>query len=36
MAMSAEYRSKFVAVALHWKWWRLQMSEVILELDDKP
>ena len=25
MAMSAEYRSKFAA--LHWLWWRLQVSE---------
>ena len=25
MAISAEHRSKFAA--LHWSWWRLQMSE---------
>ena len=26
MAMSAEHMSKFAA--LHWQWWRLQMSEI--------
>ena len=34
MTMSAEYRSKFAA--LHRQWWRLHMSEKILEWDNKP
>ena len=33
MAMSAEHRSNFAA--LHRQWWRLHMSEKILEWDNK-
>ena len=34
MAISAEHRSKFGA--LHRPWWRLHMSEKILEWDKNP
>ena len=34
MAISAEYRSKFVA--LHRYWWLLHMSDYIIEWDENP